>query len=313
MIFTEFPDLRWLKQQAERRFSDRKAYDGTTLPHEGWPTVILNVKTQQTYRDGIRGPLSIFSNLSGASQVTIDGKPALIKDGCFFLSNPNQYYTLEIHQSNPAETFNIHFGDHFAEQVFQSINLSPEKMLDDTFKTADAIEFCNRLCLQSPEISAIIAEVHRLKLTGARLEEKLADLVHELLIQERLLQVQSKAIPVVKSSTRSEIHRRLVSATDYIYSYYDRDLSLDELASASCLSKFHFLRLFKIVHQKTPYQFINEVRVQKGKSLLAHSALGVSEISRSVGFKDASSFSRMFFQQTGVYPSTFRGSQPKRN
>jgi AraC family transcriptional regulator len=304
MIFKEFPDLRWLKQQAEKKFSDRKAYDGTVLKQGGWPTVILNVNSGQVYRDNIKGPLSVFTNLSGECQVTVNGKPSLIKEGFFFLSNPEQHYTLEIHPSTPAETFNIHFGEHFADQVFHSLQNSAESLLDQTFEpNTRRVEFYNRINFRTPEINIILREIQNQQLSSTALEEKLYDLIHEFLIHERLLQVQSKALPVIKSSTREEIFRRLLLATDYIYSYFDQDLSLDELAAASCLSKFHFLRLFKIMYRKTPYQFINEVRVKKAQSLLKNSSLEVNEIASSLGFVNASSFSRMFYQQTGHYPS----------
>jgi AraC family transcriptional regulator len=307
MIFNQFPDLAWLKRQAESRFSARKAYDGTTLKHSGWPTVILNVNSKEVYRDNIRGPLSLFTNFSGSSEVTVGGKPVRVKEGCFFLSNPDQYYTLEIHRSAPAETFNIHFGEHFADNVFQSLSQSIDGILNQNFTALPTkIEFHNRLNLITPSINAILKEIQDEKLSGIPLEEKLVNLIQEFLIQERLLHTNSKDLPVVKFSTRQEIHKRLLLATDYIYSFYDRDLSLEELAGAACLSKFHFLRLFKVAFKKTPYQFINEVRVQNGQSLLKNTTLEIHQIARMLGFNNASSFSRMFFQQTGYYPSAYR-------
>jgi AraC family transcriptional regulator len=307
MIFNEFPDLQWLKEQAEKRFADRKAYDGTALKHRGWPTVILNVQSAETYRDNIRGPLSLFTNFSGSSQVSVDGKSVLIKEGCFFLSNPDQRYTLEIHRTKPAETFNIHFGENFADEVFHSLHTSAEIILHQPLQQSlQRVDFFNRLSLRSTEITAILQRIQIHKLAGIALEEQLCNLIQLFLIEERLLHIQSRAIPVIKSSTREEIQKRLLSATDYIHTYYDRDLSLDEVAAASCLSKFHFLRLFKILHQKTPHQFVNEVRVHRGQALLKHTTLEVSEIASAVGFSSASSFSRMFYQQTGSYPSAYR-------
>ncbi len=137
MILNAFPDLNWLKEQAEKRFADRKAYDGTSLKQRGWPTVILNVRSAETYRDNIRGPLSLFTNFSGSSQVSIDGKSVLIKEGCFFLSNPDQRYTLEIHRTKPAETFNIHFGERFADEVFPIVANFPGNYSSSTLASAN--------------------------------------------------------------------------------------------------------------------------------------------------------------------------------
>jgi AraC family transcriptional regulator len=120
------------------------------------------------------------------------------------------------------------------------------------------------------------------------------------------IRASERNLPVIKAATRQEIIRRLLASTDFIYTFYDRDISLKELADVSCLSPFHFLRLFKLAFSQTPHQFINQVRTSKAKELLAHSKLEVVSISRMVGFRDSSSFSRMFFKQVGVYPSQYR-------
>ena len=311
MILREFPDLQWLKEQADQRFTDRKSWTGQTLKHEGWPSVILNVTTGHTYRDNIRGPFSLFTNLSGESTVAVDHKHVRVREGFFFLSNHDQHYTLEINQPTPGQTFNIHFGEYFTDQVFQSLHLSPETLLEKNFHPPhERLEFHNRLHHRSETITRIIKDIHSLEPAGSlALDEKLYALISELLAQETALTKIKRELPVLKSSTRQEIFKRLLLSTDYIYACFDRDLSLDELATVSCLSKFHFLRLFKTGFGKTPHQFINEVRVQRSKELLVHSPLNVQEIARTVGFTNASSFSRMFFQQTGFYPTSFRNNQ----
>ena len=132
MIFHHFPDLQWLKQQSENRFSNRKGWEGRTLPQQGWPSVILNVNTGFTYRDNIRGPLSIFTNLSGESHVGIGKNRTTIREGFFFISNNDQRYTLDINNCKTStETFNIHFGEHFASRVLRSLTLPTESLLDN--------------------------------------------------------------------------------------------------------------------------------------------------------------------------------------
>src|SRR5690349_21527217 len=113
MILREFPNLTWLKQQAEARFSNRTAWDGRPLPQSGWPNVILNVETKQTYRNNIRGPLSLFTNIQGESTVETGSKRVKIKENFFYLSNQAQHYTLDINEAKPTQTFNIHFGEYF--------------------------------------------------------------------------------------------------------------------------------------------------------------------------------------------------------
>jgi AraC family transcriptional regulator len=307
MIHTQFPDLAWLKKQTEDRFAARRDWSGNELKNPGWPNVILNVSTKFTYRDNIRGPLSLFTNLSGESSVEAGSKRTVIKPGLFMLTNPGEHYTLDINAKASAETFNIHFGDYFAEQVLQSLIKSPEAVLEGASAcTNDRVYFHNRLQYRSDEVNSLIHFLHQERPTAMLLEEKLAELITLILREQLRLNSSTRLIPVIKRSTREEIVRRLIDSCDFIYANYDRDISLDDLARVSCLSRFHFLRLFKIAFQKTPYQFINDVRVQRSKELLKHTDIDVRTISSTVGFTSSSSFSRMFFQQMGVYPTKYR-------
>ena len=98
----------------------------------------------------------------------------------------------------------------------------------------------------------------------------------------------------------------MLNVSDYIHAHLNEDLSLEQLASIGCFSKFHFLRLFKIAFNKTPYQFINEERVRMGRQMIERTRIGINEIAHSLGFTNPSSFSRMFFNQTGLYPTQLR-------
>lgn len=306
MILHEFPNLQWLKNQADDRFSNRKAWDGRTLSTGGWPTVILNTKTQSTLRDNIRGPLSIFANLSGQSIVTAGSKRMIVKEDFFCITNSSQHYTLEINSQKPTETFNIHFGDSFAENVLTSLSQNPEGLLENKDSTC-SLEFQNRLVRFNDASQSIVREIHSNKNSDPIFqEEKLYLLLQNLLLEEKRVQKIQQQLPVLKSSTKKEILDRLLLATDYIYTFYDQKISLEELSQACYLSKFHFLRLFKIAFDKTPYQYINEVRVQRAKELLSKSKLEVKVIAQLTGFDSAATFSRMFYNQAGLYPTQFR-------
>ncbi len=50
----------------------------------------------------------------------------------------------------------------------------------------------------------------------------------------------------------AEILRRLSLAEDYIVRNYDRNIRLDDIAWAACLSVNHLLRTFKQTYQQSP-------------------------------------------------------------
>jgi AraC family transcriptional regulator len=307
MVYHQFPDLQWLKKQVETNFANRTAWAGRALPTTGWPTVVLNVDTKNIYRDDIRGPLSIFTNISGESHVAIHGKRASIKDDLFFVTNHDQHYSLEVGKTE-TKTLNIHFGEYFTDQVLETLTKKAENVLaDDTFiSPLEKINFHNKLHFKNERCTALMRDLVQAADNQMLLEERLYDLMVVLLEDHLLVTQSAKEIPVMKSATREELGRRMLLATDFIYTNLHRDISLDDLAAVSCLSKFHFLRLFKIQFRKTPHQFITEAKTARAKSLLRNSKMDVIAVSRSLGFRDASSFSRSFHHVVGVYPSQYR-------
>jgi AraC family transcriptional regulator len=307
MILKEFPDLTWLKSQAEKRFADGRSWTGSKLAAKGWPTVILNVRSSHIVRDNVRGPLSLFTNISGTSTVEISNRRVPVNEELFFITNHDQYYTLEIDKGKRAETFNIHFGDYFCEQTFNSLSQEPDQLLDNYFQLSGRVEFHNRLYHHDAATQRLIMEIRNSAGEGSLwLEEKLYSLIENLLKKEKDLERIQSRLPAIKSSTKEEILKRMLIVSDYIHANLNDDLSLEELANVGCISKFHFLRLFKIAFAKTPYQFINDERVRKGRRMIQQTSFSINEIAHSLGFSNPSSFSRMFYNQTGVYPTQLR-------
>ncbi|MFN3667564.1 MAG: helix-turn-helix domain-containing protein, partial [Sediminibacterium sp.] len=307
MLLTEFPDLQWLKRQAEEKFASRKTMQGSVLPHAGWPSVILNASTKKCCRDHIRGPLSIFTNITGTSAVEVGKKRVVVHSDFYYVTNQDQYYTLDIKNPEGTETCNIHFGEYWADQVLATWVAKPSTLVYEPYFTVphQRFELHNKLYFKDEGFNRLLVKAKN-AVSELDEEETLYEILVRLLENDRQIIKAAEKIPSIKHATRTEILKRLILAVDYIHSYYDKDLTLGELASVSCFSKFHFLRLFKIVFNKTPYQFINEVKIQHAKSLLLHSQQDIISISRALGFRDASSFSRLFYNHTGLYPTQFR-------
>jgi len=97
---------------------------------------------------------------------------------------------------------------------------------------------------------------------------------------------------------------QVIAAKKFIDNNYANEITLDDIAGAAFISKFHFVRLFKKYYGKTPYQYLTEVRIIKAKELLkgGHS---VSETCYQLGFNSLSSFSILFKKMGGSTPSDF--------
>jgi two-component system response regulator YesN len=102
--------------------------------------------------------------------------------------------------------------------------------------------------------------------------------------------------------------KNLVSkAIEYIKSNYNKDITLDEVASFVCSSSYYFSKIFKEFTGKNYVDYITELRIQKAKEMLLRGNLSIKEICFEVGYNDPNYFSRVFKKIEGVSPTEFKG------
>lgn len=82
--------------------------------------------------------------------------------------------------------------------------------------------------------------------------------------------------------------------------------SVDEMARAAGMSKFHFIRRFRTATGLTPWRFLTRQRINRAKKLLTDTDLSIKEITYELGYRDPNYFSRIFRAETGVTAKHFR-------
>jgi AraC family transcriptional regulator len=107
-------------------------------------------------------------------------------------------------------------------------------------------------------------------------------------------------LPFARPATRREVFRRIALATDYLHGNLRQNLGLDELARVSHLSKYHFIKLFKIVHGMTPHAFLQRKRATLAKRLLETTRHPHLEVASLAGFACRSTMFREVRRLTGA-------------
>jgi AraC-like DNA-binding protein len=103
-----------------------------------------------------------------------------------------------------------------------------------------------------------------------------------------------------------DIYRRLCCARALIDECCHLPLDLERISKEACLSRYHFLRLFRQAFRRTPHQYLTERRIQKAKELLAAAELSVTDVCFDVGFESLGSFSTLFRRHVGCTPIAYR-------
>jgi len=107
------------------------------------------------------------------------------------------------------------------------------------------------------------------------------------------------------NSNDSDLHERLCRARRFIDECYGLPLDLREISRQACLSRYHFLRLFRDEFETTPHQYLIR-RIEKAKELLRSRGLSVTDVCLEVGFQSLGSFSSLFRRCVGHAPIDYR-------
>ena len=100
------------------------------------------------------------------------------------------------------------------------------------------------------------------------------------------------------------LYKRIVQAKLFIDEHFADKIDLDNISDEAYFSKFHFIRLFKKIYGRTPYQYLTLVRIEKAMQLFQQNK-AVAEVCFLVGFESISSFSGLFKRLVGVSPAAF--------
>ncbi|XXJ18400.1 helix-turn-helix domain-containing protein [Desulfovibrio caledoniensis] len=144
------------------------------------------------------------------------------------------------------------------------------------------------------------------------LQQAIADEADRLERESLLIQGLAEAItrhgePGPAQEVRSGGRDAVKAVRAYLTDHLTEKVSLDELAEAAGLSRYHLLRVFQAATGLPPHAYQNQLRVDLGKRLLAQ-GMPVSQAALETGFTDQSHFTRVFRQYTGATPGQYRDS-----
>lgn len=92
----------------------------------------------------------------------------------------------------------------------------------------------------------------------------------------------------------------------YISNNFSHHITLEEVANFVHLNPAYFSTIFKQAAGSSFKEYLNMVRIEESKRLLANTDYSIINIAISVGFDDQSYFSKVFKKQTGLTPKQYR-------
>ena len=115
----------------------------------------------------------------------------------------------------------------------------------------------------------------------------------------KALEEDTQPVPVKKDSA-------LYPAIAYMNSHPQEMITMKAMANLCHLSESYFSRLFCKEMGENFMNYVNRQKISRAKELLRDSSLSVAQITREVGYADASHFIRLFKRFEGVTPTVYR-------
>jgi AraC-like DNA-binding protein len=255
--------------------------------------------------------LSIRAAWGGVEHCYVNGRTLAVDDDNFLILNHGQIYSTSIRSAQPVESLAICFKPELAEQVYSEVSASIEQALARGDSPAERTpDFMENLHPHENSVSPVLrfirAHASRGIVDESWYDEQLVFLLARMQCHHQRLLEQVERIALIRPATRREVYRRISLATDFLHTHYSQDVDLSTLAKMAYLSKYHFLRLFTLVHGITPRTYLQRKRISVAIRLLESTRMTMSEVSASVGFAEESTLVRQMRRWTKLTPRQVR-------
>ena len=252
--------------------------------------------TADTFAPHAHGAPSALVLLSGSLALTLGGETLPVQR--------EQAVLLDAGQTHAA---------HAVDYSFVSVEIAPE-LLDELVAGAGLAFSGARATFPTSVVHdasmVLLAEAISRELVEERpaRDAMLDALVRQLGIHLLREHLTVRRAPHLELSRAGLVDRRIRLAVEMMHDNFGRDLTLEEIAGAAYLSPFHFSRLFKQLTGMTVGEYLENLRLERARQLLIHTALPIGEIASTVGYRSQSHFAHVFRQVTGLSPRAFRES-----
>lgn len=239
----------------------------------------------------------VYLLLSGSVTYSVEGRCYPLECGDLLLVNPMELHQLRVTSNRkPYERYVLWLNPGFLHRLS-----TPNTNLTGCFDSS-APNHTNLLRLgksQRLNMQSIMEELVRETYEPSFGHDMAAlGLLMRFMVELNRLVMHSQ---IERVDDGSDVIRQVLA---YINHYYDKPLSLDQLAGEFFISKYHLSHEFNRVVGTSVYRYIILKRLVMAKQMLL-SGIPPTEVYLKCGFHDYSNFYRCFKNEYGITPKQF--------
>ena len=269
------------------------------LSKEEFPLTVEFSSLVNGFEKHTHGQFEMVIITKGSGLHTVNDETEAIKAGDVFVIN--QHVSHAFDETMELEVCNIGF---------------PEEVLDGAGPELRRLPGFHALFVTGP-IKADAPFLCKLSLSSSQLSETvklIQKLNSELKARKPAFEVISRAYfyELIVLLSRQYLHMNdstiisIAKAASYMEENYPQKLTLEQLAEISGFSVRHFNRLFMKHYNKTPIQYLTDIRLEAAQDYLSNTGMKLIDIAIAVGFYDESVLSRQFKKKYGFTPLRFK-------
>ncbi len=114
-----------------------------------------------------------------------------------------------------------------------------------------------------------------------------------------------KSLDNQKQEEDPEGNCHVEAAVDFMKNNLHLPLSLEDMAQAAGLSKYHFSRVFTAFMGISPWDFLTKIRMEKAVYLMQTHSYKINEVAEMVGYNTVNYFDKVFRKSFGTSPGKF--------
>jgi AraC family transcriptional regulator len=271
---------------------------------------IITAKSFYNDYDRHWGALSIKFAHNGIENYRTENTKYAVTDNNFLILNQDTYYASNIRSHDSVESFTVSFTPSFIDDILTAYNPNIDALFKEkAYANKNTIRFVERTYPKTDSLRGIIKKMnftlHEYSLNAERVDELLYELFREMLFVHGEIVHRIQGIDKIKQSTRIELFKRLEFARDFIESSYAESICLPQIANIACMNTEYFIRQFKNQYGCSPIQYLTQKRMTMAQLLLKSRIFTVHEVCHKVGYKDSSTFGKLFRRYFNSTPKSY--------
>lgn len=253
---------------------------------------------------------SVVYVCQGMEHYTLNGRSYDVGQGQYLLSNPHCSGRVHLKSRQEVHGLCIDVMPELFQEVLSSLLMPLEIQgvvsLSDMLHSGDFLEHYSTSGMQGlgKFLNRFSSQIcHHTGFLPALDETFFYQLAEFYVADYKEIVKRIQSVHAVKASVRKDILRLLARSKAFMDDRWSEPLSVQDIARAGNMSKYHFSRLFQSAYGVPPHRYLWQKRLEYGRAMLRIGGRSALDVALQCGFADLASFSKAYKQYYGEPPS----------